>query len=157
MKISNKLIVLVTIPLIAFLTISIVYIKISIDESRIVDGMTKNTKLFVAVSDLVHELQKERGRTSIYLSGGSLDDMNTQRKTSTNQVSPVINELKTAKVSESTKNSTSQAISEIDKIRNRADSKGSTKEIFDAYGQIIATLMATETAIANSMSTSMEY
>jgi methyl-accepting chemotaxis protein len=153
MKISSKLIVLVAIPLIAFLAISFVYTKISIDESRVIDDMALNTKLFVAVSDLVHELQKERGRTSMYLSGGSQDDMANQRKSSTSQISPVINELKTAKVSESTKNLTSQAISEIDKIRNRADSKGSTKEIFDAYGQIIATLMATETAIANSKTT----
>ena len=88
MKISSKLILLTAIPLLAFLAISILYTKISIDESDIVAKMSENTKLFIAISDLVHELQKERGRTSIYLSGGSQDDMNSQRKLSDNQIKP---------------------------------------------------------------------
>lgn len=153
MKISSKLILLTAIPLIAFLAISILYTKISIDESDIVAKMSENTKLFIAISDLVHELQKERGRTSIYLSGGSQDDMNSQRKLSDNQIKPVIDALKTANLTPQVKEATSQAVSNIEKVRNQANQKSPAKEVVDAYGKVIADLMSSETAIGNSKTT----
>lgn len=153
MKISSKLILLTAIPLIAFLVISILYTKISIDESDIVDEMYGNTQLFIAISDLVHELQKERGRTSIYLSGGSLDDMNSQRQSSDNQIKPVIDALKTASLNSHAKETTSQTISNIEKVRNQANQNSPAKEVVDAYGKIIADLMTAETAIVNSKTT----
>ena len=153
MKISSKLILLTTIPLIAFLAISILYAKISIDESDTVDKMSGNTQLFIAISDLVHELQKERGRTSIYLSGGSQDDMNSQRKLSDNQIKPVIDALKTANLTPQVKEATSQAVSNIEKVRTQANQNSPAREVVDAYGKIIADLMTSETAIANSKTT----
>ncbi|WP_165352130.1 methyl-accepting chemotaxis protein [Solidesulfovibrio carbinolicus] len=153
MKISSKLILLTTIPLIAFLAISILYAKISIDESDTVDKMSGNTQLFIAISDLVHELQKERGRTSIYLSGGSQDDMNSQRKLSDNQIKPVIDALKTANLTPQVKEATSQAVSNIEKVRTQANQNSPVREVVDAYGKIIADLMTSETAIANSKTT----
>ncbi|MEA5090593.1 methyl-accepting chemotaxis protein, partial [Solidesulfovibrio sp.] len=153
MKISSKLILLTAIPLIAFLAISILYTKISIDESDIVAKMSGNTQLFIAISDLVHELQKERGRTSIYLSGGSQDDMNSQRKLSDNQIKPVIDALKTANLTPQVKEATSQAVSNIEKVRTQANQNSPAREVVDAYGKIIADLMTSETAIANSKTT----
>ncbi|MYL84931.1 HAMP domain-containing protein [Desulfovibrio aerotolerans] len=153
MKISSKLILLTAIPLIAFLAISILYTKISIDESEIVAKMSGNTQLFIAISDLVHELQKERGRTSIYLSGGSQDDMNSQRKLSDNQIKPVIDALKTVNFTPQVKEATSQAVSNIEKVRTQANQNSPAREVVDAYGKIIADLMTSETAIANSKTT----
>lgn len=115
--------------------------------------MSKNTQLFIATSDLVHELQKERGRTSIYLSGGSQDDMNSQRKLSDNQIKPVIDALKTENLTPQVKEAISQAVSNIEKVRTQANQNSPAREVVDAYGKIIADLMTSETAIANSKTT----
>lgn len=153
MKISHKLIVLVTIPLLAFFILSMMFINVNIKESKIVDDMAGNTKLMIAISDLIHELQIERGRTSVFLSGGSQDEMNVQRKSSDLKIQPVLNSLKSAAVDNQIRNILSESTSEIEKIRSIANKKSSAKEVVDAYGRLIAQLMTSETYIANSKTT----
>ena len=133
MKISHKLIVLVTIPLLAFFILSMMFINVNIKESKIVDDMAGNTKLMIAISDLIHELQIERGRTSVFLSGGSQDEMNVQRKSSDLKIQPVLNSLKSAAVDNQIRNILSESTSEIEKIRSIANKKSSAKEVVDAY------------------------
>lgn len=151
MKISHKLIILVAIPLLSFVVLGMVYVNENIRQINIVEDMAKNTNLLISVSDLIHELQKERGRTSVFLSGGSRDDMLSQRKETDSKILPVIESLKLA--TSLVKGSTSESIDEVEKIRNIANQNGSAKEVFDVYGKIIATLMNTETSIANSKTT----
>ena len=153
MKISNKLVILTAIPLIAFLIVSLVFIKNNIDESNIVSDMANNTKLLMTVSDLIHELQRERGRTSIFLSGGSREDMEDQRKSTDSKIPPVTSALNTSTISSQIKTNTAEAISEIEKIRSTANQKGPAKDVVDTYGKIISALMSTETTIANSKTT----
>ena len=153
MKISHKLIVLVTIPLLAFFILSMMFINVNIKESKIVDDMAGNTKLMIAISDLIHELQIERGRTSVFLSGGSQDEMNIQRKSSDLKIQPLLNALKSAAVDNQIRNIMSESTSGIEKIRSIANKKSSAKEVVDAYGRLIAQLMTSETYIANSKTT----
>ena len=153
MKISHKLIVLVTIPLLAFFILSMMFINVNIKESKIVDDMAGNTKLMIAISDLIHELQIERGRTSVFLSGGSQDEMNIQRKSSDLKIQPLLNALKSAAVDNQIRNIMSESTSGIEKIRSIANKKSSAKEVVDAYGALIAQLMTSETYIANSKTT----
>ena len=150
MKISQKLVILTAIPLVAFFIVSLVFIKNKIEESNTVNDMANNTKLLMSVSDLIHELQRERGRTSIFLSGGSRDDMESQRKSTDSKIPSVTGSLSTATISSQTKTNTTEAISEVERIRNIANQKGSAKEVVDTYGKIISDLMSTETTIANS-------
>ena len=153
MKISQKLVILTAIPLIAFFIVSLVFIKNNIDESNIVSDMANNTKLLMAVSDLIHELQRERGRTSIYLSGGSREDMEGQRKSTDSKIPSVTSALNTSTISSQIKTNTAEAISEIEKVRSTANQKGPAKDVVDTYGKIISAFMLTETTIANSKTT----
>lgn len=153
MKISHKLIALVAVPLLAFLVLGVIYINQNVNESKVVNDMDHNTKLLLTISDLIHELQKERGRTSVFLSGGSQEDMETQRKASDTKIPPVVQSLKLSTIANREKENTSKSISDIESLRNIADKKGAVKEVVDTYGKIIAALMATETAIANSKTT----
>ncbi|WP_246298740.1 methyl-accepting chemotaxis protein [Desulfolutivibrio sulfodismutans] len=153
MKISRKLVILTAIPLIAFFIVSLVFIKNNIDESNIVSDMANNTKLLMAVSDLIHELQRERGRTSIYLSGGSREDMEGQRKSTDSKIPSVTSALNTSTISSQIKTNTAEAISEIEKVRSTANQKGPAKDVVDTYGKIISAFMSTETTIANSKTT----
>jgi methyl-accepting chemotaxis protein len=152
-KISQKLVILTAIPLIAFFIVSLVFIKNNIDESNIVSDMANNTKLLMAVSDLIHELQRERGRTSIYLSGGSREDMEGQRKSTDSKIPSVTSALNTSTISSQIKTNTAEAISEIEKVRSTANQKGPAKDVVDTYGKIISAFMSTETTIANSKTT----
>lgn len=153
MKISQKLVILTAIPLVAFFIVSLVFIKNNIDESNIVSDMANNTKLLMAVSDLIHELQRERGRTSIYLSGGSREDMEGQRKSTDSKIPSVTSALNTSTISSQIKTNTAEAISEIEKVRSTANQKGPAKDVVDTYGKIISAFMSTETTIANSKTT----
>ena len=153
MKISQKLVILTAIPLIAFFIVSLVFIKNNIDESNIVSDMANNTNLLMAVSDLIHELQRERGRTSIYLSGGSREDMEGQRKSTDSKIPSVTSALNTSTISSQIKTNTAEAISEIEKVRSTANQKGPAKDVVDTYGKIISAFMSTETTIANSKTT----
>ena len=153
MKISQKLVILTAIPLIEFFIVSLVFIKNNIDESNIVSDMANNTKLLMAVSDLIHELQRERGRTSIYLSGGSREDMEGQRKSTDSKIPSVTSALNTSTISSQIKTNTAEAISEIEKVRSTANQKGPAKDVVDTYGKIISAFMSTETTIANSKTT----
>ena len=153
MKISQKLVILTAIPLIAFFIVSLVFIKNNIDESNIVSDMANNTKLLMAVSDLIHELQRERGRTSIYLSGGSREDMEGQRKSTDSKIPSVTSALNTSTISSQIKTNTAEAISEIEKVRSTANQKGPAKDVVDTYGKIISAFMSSETTIANSKTT----
>jgi len=144
---------LTAIPLIAFFIVSLVFIKNNIDESNIVSDMANNTKLLMAVSDLIHELQRERGRTSIYLSGGSREDMEGQRKSTDSKIPSVTSALNTSTISSQIKTNTAEAISEIEKVRSTANQKGPAKDVVDTYGKIISAFMSTETTIANSKTT----
>ena len=153
MKISQKLVILTAIPLIAFFIVSLVFIKNNIGESNIVSDMANNTKLLMAVSDLIHELQRERGRTSIYLSGGSREDMEGQRKSTDSKIPSVTSALNTSTISSQIKTNTAEAISEIEKVRSTANQKGPAKDVVDTYGKIISAFMSTETTIANSKTT----
>ena len=115
--------------------------------------MANNTKLLMAVSDLIHELQRERGRTSIYLSGGSREDMEGQRKSTDSKIPSVTSALNTSTISSQIKTNTAEAISEIEKVRSTANQKGPAKDVVDTYGKIISAFMSTETTIANSKTT----
>lgn len=153
MKMSHKLFVLVAVPLLAFISVSFFYAKTAVDEATVVSDMSLNTDLFVAVSDLIHEVQKERGRTSIFLSGGNREDMETQRKSTDQKTPAVAMALKQAALSDGIKTNVSEAISEIDKVRTLANQKVAVSTVVVAYGKVISSLMATESAVGNSKTT----
>jgi len=153
MKISQKLISLVLLPLIAFFIVSFFYAKISLDESVIVNDMESNAKLFVSVSNLIHELQRERGRTSIYLSGGSREDMETQRGASDKTISPMSAAIESSALPAAVKSQAGVTVAEVEKVRALANQKAAAKDVVDAYGKVIAGLMSIESAICNSKTT----
>jgi len=125
----------------------------SLDESRVVKDMENNTKLFVAVSNLIHELQRERGRTSIYLSGGSRDDMETQRGASDKVLAFMAGAIEGSALSQAVKSQATETVAGVEKVRAIANQKAAAKEVVDAYGKVIDGLMSIESAIGNSKTT----
>ena len=65
--IKRKLLILLALPLIAFLSFSIIQIKEKAAVVQEMSSISELTELSVKISLLVHETQKERGMTAGYL------------------------------------------------------------------------------------------
>ena len=64
---KNKVFILLALPLIGFLWLSILTIKQNYYVSNEVDKLSQLTQLSITYSELVHELQKERGATAGFI------------------------------------------------------------------------------------------
>ena len=89
MKISHKLLCISCVPLLAFLVLSVMYARIWSNEKSTIVEIRHNIDLFIPVSRLIHELQKERGLTNAFRAGASRSDMDRQRE----QVDAILTEL----------------------------------------------------------------
>ncbi len=69
MKIRHKIIMVLSVPLLFFSAMIILYVLDTNREKQIAANMHNNALLFQSVSDVIAELQRERGRTSMFLSG----------------------------------------------------------------------------------------
>ena len=70
MSVKNKLIMNISLPIIALISVSLIVIFDKIDENAKYAEFDTITNLSVKVSSLVHETQKERGATAGYLGSG---------------------------------------------------------------------------------------
>jgi len=153
LKIVHKLFILMLIPLTAFLLISAIHLKSLIEEQRIVQTMDCNTKLFLAASNLIHELQKERGLAAIPVSGGASADLEIQRKATASMFAPFTAAIKESELKEPVKNLALGVLPAINQARESADRNGAQNELFALYTKIITNLVSVESAIGNSKTT----
>lgn len=81
---KRKHLAILTIPILFFLWFSISSISQSISTTREMLALTQVTNLSVVYSELVHELQKERGMTAVFIGSQGkrfANQLNTQRTT----------------------------------------------------------------------------
>ena len=71
MKIMHKILLIGLVPLLAFFIIIGVNLSQVIKDHSIFNAMGKNIYLFQATSNLIGHLQRERGGTALFLTGGS--------------------------------------------------------------------------------------
>ena len=67
MKISQKLFLVCGIPMVAFLLASGLYLQIWWQQKDDLNEIRQNISLFTSISGVIHEAQKERGLTDIFL------------------------------------------------------------------------------------------
>lgn len=153
LKIGYKVILVTLVPLMLFLVTGTMTIVDNWRELKIVKTMDKNMELFKNTSDLVNELQKERGRTSLYLGNTATgqSDLDGQRKFSDQKIEPFINALKNADISQEHKNPVENIDNKINELRNQIGST-ITKPTESAriYTEIIEKLVDTMSAVANA-------
>lgn len=153
LKIGYKVILVTLVPLMLFLVTGTMTIVDNWRELKIVKTMDKNMELFKNTSDLVNELQKERGRTSLYLGNTATgqSDLDGQRKFSDQKIEPFINALKNADISQEHKNPVENIDNKINELRNQIGSTiTKSTESARIYTEIIEKLVDTMSAIANA-------
>ncbi|MGE4312610.1 methyl-accepting chemotaxis protein [Desulfovibrio sp.] len=149
MKISHKLLCISCVPLLAFLVVSVMYARIWSNEKSTIVEIRHNIDLFIPVSRLIHELQKERGLTSAFRSGASRSGMDRQR----GQVDAILAELpaviSTASLSAGQAQDFNATLKEVAVVRQKVEQGGSLADLLADYGGLIARLLEHEKTVAN--------
>ncbi len=157
MSFKNKVYLLIALPLLGFLWLSI--------SSTIVSTITKNemtelselTDLTIVYSDLVHELQKERGATAGFISskGAKFGDTVKKQRILTEQRINQVQEFWTKSGKHNDKimdlhADITQQLSEIISIRKKVDSLSiSTKNAVGFYTQLNSKLLSAAGVISH--------
>ncbi|MBF0230190.1 MAG: methyl-accepting chemotaxis protein [Desulfamplus sp.] len=155
-KISSKVVLVTIIPLTLFFITGITTILDNWKEFKVVQAMEKNMEMFRHTSALVNELQKERGRTSLYLGNTSTgeSDMNNQRQLSDEKIEPFLKSLKEAKIKKEHKEAVENIEEEIKQLRGEIGSKIKVStESAKIYTALIESLIDTMSATANAPTT----
>ncbi|MBF0301487.1 MAG: methyl-accepting chemotaxis protein [Desulfamplus sp.] len=153
LKIGYKVVLVTLIPLTLFFITGTMTVVEHLNEWKIVETMEKNMELFRHASSLVNELQKERGRTSMYLGNTSLGetDMNSQRQLSDEKIEPFLKSLQDAVIKKEDKDKVENIDSTIRDLRSKIGST-ITEPTASAkvYTEIIEKFIDTMSATANA-------
>ncbi|MBF0111755.1 MAG: methyl-accepting chemotaxis protein [Desulfamplus sp.] len=153
LKIGYKIVLVTLIPLMLFFTTGTMTIIQHWEELKVIKTMEKNMNLFRHTSALINELQKERGRTSLYLGDTSVGqgDMNNQRKLSDEKLKPFLESLMSADIKQERKDSIKNIDESITQLRNQIGST-ITESTASAqiYTQLIYRLIDTLSLTANA-------
>lgn len=154
MKIRLKLAIMVMLPLSAFVFQSAIQSTQLIETIKISENMKKNMDAFNAVSNLIHELQKERGLSSVLASGEDVSGVLSNQKTLTDEKLGNFHiHVKNAAIDEKIKDSAITNISSLPEIRKKVLPNADAAEIRKKYTDIIIEIMKIEAAAANAPTT----
>jgi len=125
---KTKILVLLTIPLLGFLWLAVSSIVTALSTNSEMDELTKLTQLSVIYSELVHELQKERGMTAGFLGSKGAkfsQKLPRQRTSSDNKVSKRLaywqeNQFDNQAIKQ-LNNNINQRLNDLSDIRRRVD------------------------------------
>ncbi len=100
-SLATKISLVTLLPMLAFLFYAGLYYDANRREAAIAEVMAQNTELFMACSGLVRELQRERGRTGMFINGGIGEtDLQAQRAASDRKVAPLQNAMQKSSLAE---------------------------------------------------------
>lgn len=156
MSFKQKIIALLTLPILGFLWLSVSAISKGLETTSEMSSLNQLTRLSVVYSELVHELQKERGMTAGFIgSQGTkfVSELRAQRTSADNRRNqrteywqsagidlPQISRLNTE---------ISQSLNQITSIRNRVDSQSiPLSEALGYYTKLNAKLLSVSALIA---------
>lgn len=157
LSIAKKIMIIGLVPLVALTIFGFITVKQQITEYSILNIMSHNASLFLHTSHLMSELQKERGRTAVFLSGGTVfEDIKKFRQNTDTKLKDWVESLKNEKVSNrETIKKMSQIENTLNKIRASYEEQNSqlVKQEIKDYTELITDLRSLQSAISNSKTT----
>ncbi|MGB1321584.1 MAG: methyl-accepting chemotaxis protein [Vibrio gallaecicus] len=157
---KKKIYLLITLPILGFLWLSITAISNNVVITQEMTTLNQLTRLSVVYSDLVHELQKERGMTAGYLGAKGtkfVSEIQAQRNTSDIKRNAREDYWKSASIElpqiKQLNSVISQDLNQIQTIRNQVNAQ--TISLSDAlayYTQLNAKLLSVSALIADMSS-----
>lgn len=156
MSFKQKIIALLILPLLGFLWLSASTISKSVETTSEMSSLNQLTRLSVVYSELVHELQKERGMTAGFIgSKGTkfVSELQSQRTSVDNRRAQRTEYWQSAAIDlpqiTRLNNEISQSLNQITSIRNRVDSQSiPLSEALGYYTKLNAKLLSVSALIA---------
>ena len=154
---KNKIFILLALPLIGFLWLSISTLKQNYLVNNEVESLSQLTKLSIIYSELVHELQKERGATAGFLSSKGnkfVNELRTQRnETDSKQDIKTqflsVNSFEQLQISQLNQQINNE-LAQLSQIRTKVDNLDiEAKQAIGYYTQLNAKLLSVSTLIAS--------
>ncbi|MFM2643788.1 methyl-accepting chemotaxis protein [Vibrio chagasii] len=156
MSFKQKIIALLILPILGFLWLSASTISKSVETTSEMSSLNQLTRLSVVYSELVHELQKERGMTAGFIgSKGTkfVSELQSQRTSADNRRAQRNEYWQSAEIDlpqiTRLNNEISQSLNQITSIRNRVDSQSiPLSEALGYYTKLNAKLLSVSALIA---------
>jgi len=150
-SIQTRIIAVVMLPLLLLAGIGVFIVQGSMKTRALAQNMYLNAVFFQADSNLITELQRERGRTSMFLSGRlTLDELDKQRAATDLSLLPYLDALASVGLGPGEKQSGSEAELRIGELRSQIGTTVTVpSEAIKLYSAKIETLTALMAAIAN--------
>ncbi|MEZ8035313.1 methyl-accepting chemotaxis protein [Vibrio crassostreae] len=156
MSFKQKIIALLILPILGFLWLSASTISKSVETTSEMSSLNQLTRLSVVYSELVHELQKERGMTAGFIgSQGTkfVSELRAQRTSADNRRNQRAEYWQSAEIDlpqiSRLNTEISQSLNQITSIRNRVDSQSiPLSEALGYYTKLNAKLLSVSALIA---------
>ncbi|MDP2489856.1 methyl-accepting chemotaxis protein [Vibrio splendidus] len=156
MSFKQKIIALLTLPILGFLWLSVSAMSKGVETTSEMSSLNQLTRLSVVYSELVHELQKERGMTAGFIgSQGTkfVSELRAQRTSADNRRNQRIEYWQSAEIDlpqiSRLNTEISQSLNQITSIRNRVDSQSiPLSEALGYYTKLNAKLLSVSALIA---------
>ncbi|PMN05530.1 chemotaxis protein [Vibrio splendidus] len=156
MSFKQKIIALLTLPILGFLWLSVSAISKGVETTSEMSSLNQLTRLSVVYSELVHELQKERGMTAGFIgSQGTkfVSELRAQRTSADNRRNQRTEYWQSAEIDlpqiSRLNTEISQSLNQITSIRKRVDSQSiPLSEALGYYTKLNAKLLSVSALIA---------
>ncbi|MCU0571709.1 MAG: bacteriohemerythrin [Syntrophobacteraceae bacterium] len=153
LKILHKTLLVGLIPLVAFLLVGGIQLGRELEENALISEMTGNISLFQASSSLVSQLQRERGRTALFLAGGStFDELRAFREKTDSVLPTFMAALTAAPLPADKKASCGDMNNRVSRMRERYNRAEATLRdaAIKEYSTTIESLLVLQGAVANA-------
>ncbi len=156
MKIFHRIVLIGLVPLLAFLGVASSIVLEKYQERAIFQEMERNIGLFQAASRAIDSLQKERGGTALFLSGGSDESTVRALRAATDTALPTVRDtLERSTLPERERQVCLEKLQELPRLRSTytaPDSNLRDKAIAE-YTAIISALLHVEGLVPNTRTT----
>lgn len=149
-----KLMLLALVSLVGISIFAFVNLKQNYDEYQIANLMRDSAKLLESSSALIHEMQKERGKSSLYINkAATLEELNQFRKETNAKLGNFNDDLKTSSLKEDVKKQAVDSLEKLAPLRSDVEGKIETAESIKRYTEIIRSLLALDGSISSLKTT----
>lgn len=147
-----KIVFIALIPLLAFFILALINLNTALDKSNLAGVIQKKVQLFELSSKVIHQTQRERAISIMFINGtAASSDLTTQRNQTNEMITPFKAELKASYVDQTERENGLSAIESLMKLRESVDSKLlSAPETAKKYSEIISIYLQSEIRMAKA-------
>ncbi len=151
MRLQTKLMALPLIPIVFFMTGAGINISDAHKARQTIKMTTINGGLLKAISELIHQLQQERGLSVLFISGGmEMEALKEQRKNTNKTIPGFQYHLIASTLPDELKKEGTAMANTLQRVRGKTDGSASEGEIKHAYTGLIRTSMELQGAVSRA-------